>query len=253
MATARAEAFRSCAARFPRPTGPGPRSRSSPNNPALWLRYDGTPANLPLHMVVHPRAVTHETNLNLQVGRRGVDGRQETEFAVHFGTLEYVDVDVPPELVNRWEVENGDVASRTDLGPTTRGGRRFPEICRGGDRIAPSWRSGFGVPWRRSSSPTGGPGGRCFLLRFPGRHGTGTSARCLGFGDQDGDDARRLATAPPEMTRLRRGDAAAAVSAHELQGGGGHATAPSHRHGLDVDPLPLVDRHPPLAADGHRA
>lgn len=124
VATARAEAFRS-ARHEPPADWPWPAERSRSNNPALWLRYDGTPANLPLHMVVHPRAVTHETNLNIQVGRRGVDGRQETEFAVHFGTLEYVDVDVPPDLVNRWEVENGDVASRTDLGPTTRGGRRF--------------------------------------------------------------------------------------------------------------------------------
>ncbi|WP_020466152.1 hypothetical protein [Singulisphaera acidiphila] len=122
--SARTEAFRS-ARQEPPADWPWPPGRSATDNPALWLRYDGTPASLPLRMVVHPRSVTHETSLVLQVGRRGVDGRQETEFAVHFGTLEYVDVDVPPELVNRWEVEDGDVASRTDLGPTERGGRLF--------------------------------------------------------------------------------------------------------------------------------
>ncbi|SIO59949.1 hypothetical protein SAMN05444166_6215 [Singulisphaera sp. GP187] len=122
--SARTEAFRS-ARQEPPADWPWPPNRSIEDKPALWLRYDGTPATLPLRLVVHPRSVAHETSLVFQVGRRGVDGRQETEFAVHFGTLEHVDVDVPPELVNRWEVEDGDVASRTDLGPTPKGGRLF--------------------------------------------------------------------------------------------------------------------------------
>ncbi|WP_406695456.1 hypothetical protein V5E97_30990 [Singulisphaera sp. Ch08] len=120
----RTESFRS-ARQEPPADWRWPPDRSSADNPSLWLRYDGTPATLPLRMVVHPRSVTHETSLVLQVGRRGVDGRQETEFAVHFGTLEHVDVEIPPELVNRWEIEDGDVASRTDLGPTPHGGRLF--------------------------------------------------------------------------------------------------------------------------------
>jgi len=121
---ARVETFRS-ARHEPPADWRWPAGRASSEPPALWLRYDGTPATLPLRVVLHPRSVSHETNLVLQVGRRGIDGRQETEFAVHFGTLDHLDVDVPPALINRWELEDGNVASRTDLGPTEQGGRRF--------------------------------------------------------------------------------------------------------------------------------
>lgn len=103
---------------------PWPPGRTEDDSPALWIRYDGNPAALPLRVILHPRSVSHDTNLFLQVGRRGVEGRQDNELSVHFGTLDQIDLEVPPELVGRWEVEDGDIAGRVDLGATPAGGRR---------------------------------------------------------------------------------------------------------------------------------
>lgn len=119
-----AEVFRP-ARQDPPPDWQWPAGRSVEDSPALWLRYDGNPASLPLRVTVHPRSVVHETSLSVQLGRRGIEGRQDSEFSVHFGVLDQIDIEVPRELVGRWEVEEGDVASRTDLGLTARGGRLF--------------------------------------------------------------------------------------------------------------------------------
>lgn len=89
--------------------------------PALWLRYDGSPPTLPLKVDVHPRALTHRTSLRVQVERRWLSIQQETECAVHFGTLDHVDVEAPPSLEGRWELEWGEVTGRTELGTTPRG------------------------------------------------------------------------------------------------------------------------------------
>jgi len=98
---------------------------SAVKDPALWLRYDGSPAGLPLQVTLHPMTVTNESSLNVQIGRRGIEGRQETDFSVQFGSLDQLDLAVPAALVNHWDMDSGSVLSRTDLGPLPDGGRRY--------------------------------------------------------------------------------------------------------------------------------
>src|SRR2546421_282042 len=59
----------------PRADGPWPAGNALDESPALWLRYDGSPAALPVRVVAHPRSIAHETSLLVQLGRRGLDGR----------------------------------------------------------------------------------------------------------------------------------------------------------------------------------
>lgn len=103
---------------------PWPEDRPEPaTGAALWLRYDGNPAKLPLRVVAHPRSLSTETDLSVEVGRLGIETRQETNCNVHFGTLENVDIEVPRTLARRWELEDSNLASRIDLGETATGGR----------------------------------------------------------------------------------------------------------------------------------
>ncbi|WP_422925377.1 hypothetical protein [Singulisphaera sp. PoT] len=92
-------------------------------SPALWLNYDGNPAAMPLKIAVHPRSVSATTNLFVDVSRRGIETRQETECSVQFGTLDHLDIEIPHALVRRWELESDDVASPIDLGMNSSGGR----------------------------------------------------------------------------------------------------------------------------------
>ncbi len=84
--------------------------------PTLWLRHDDHPAFLPLQITVHPRTITHESNLSVRVERRAIEVRQEIICTVRFGTMEQLNVSVPRELKGKWDIEEGNVASRQDLG-----------------------------------------------------------------------------------------------------------------------------------------
>jgi hypothetical protein len=89
--------------------------------PALWLRQDGNPANLPLEIDVHPRTLAARTSLRVVVERRSLAVEQESECIVHFGTLDALDVEVPSAVQGKWELEGTDVVRRTELGTTARG------------------------------------------------------------------------------------------------------------------------------------
>jgi hypothetical protein len=100
---------------------PWPADRGSPGPPALWLRHDGNPASLPLLVSVHPRTVSHQTTLLVQLARDRLDIRQETRCSVHFGTLSQVEVLVPAPLQGHWDLDADEVSERKDLGPTSTG------------------------------------------------------------------------------------------------------------------------------------
>ena len=89
--------------------------------PTLWLRHDDHPAVLPLRITVHPRTITHESNLLVRVERRWIEVRQEIVCNVRFGTMEQLNVSVPREIQGRWEIEEGNVAGRKDLGTSATG------------------------------------------------------------------------------------------------------------------------------------
>lgn len=113
-----AEAFRPAMGELPGDwPWPAQRTPSEVDEPpALWLRHDDHPGTLPLHVTVHPRAVTHESNLLVRVERRAVEVRQEIVCTVQFGTLDQLELTVPSQIQGRWEIEEGNVAGRRELG-----------------------------------------------------------------------------------------------------------------------------------------
>jgi hypothetical protein len=103
---------------------PADRDRTAGSLPALWLRHDGRPAELPLAITVHPRALSYRTSLSVQVERRWISVEQETECSVHFGTLSSLEVEVPSLLRGRWETEGSEVVRWSVLGNSPAGDLR---------------------------------------------------------------------------------------------------------------------------------
>jgi hypothetical protein len=129
---------------------PWPPGRPGFGTPARWLRHDGNPVALPLRIVVHPRTVALESNLLVELGRNALEVRQDTECAVHFGTLDHLDVEVPVALEGRWNLEDADVAQPVDLGATRSGSRlvrlKFAEEISGKHSLALRYRLPFASP-----------------------------------------------------------------------------------------------------------
>src|SRR5262249_6813436 len=117
-------AFRSVA-QPPAADWPGPGRRHVPGEPALWLRHEGEPADLPPRVTLHPRTLTHKPTVLARLDRGGVEVRQETACAIRFGALGQLEIGVPPALVGLWDLEGGEEASREDLGASPRGEHRF--------------------------------------------------------------------------------------------------------------------------------
>lgn len=104
---------------------PWPPGRSPNPQPALWLRYAGSPASLPLLVQTHPLMLGHATTLQVRVDRREAVVQQETEVTVRFGAIDHVDVIVPAALEGRWEDDGAGVVARTALGHSVKGGRAY--------------------------------------------------------------------------------------------------------------------------------
>ena len=150
---------------------PWPAPQSAPvGPPALWLRHDGNPPALPLEVTVHPRTISNETTLLVQIDRRKVEVEQVIESAVQFGTRDALDILVPPSLDGSWEVEGRSVASRSDLGLDSAGNRRFrlKFVDEVGDRarlrfryrlpsppsLLPDQPAEIAIPWLRPAEGT---------------------------------------------------------------------------------------------------
>ena len=111
----------------PPPDWSWPADRPAADSPVLWLNYDGHPARIPLRVTVHPVSVSHATRVDVTVAPGSTEIRQESDVTVRFGALGSIDVAVPPALVGRWEIENGDVLKREERG-TTSGGDRLVRL-----------------------------------------------------------------------------------------------------------------------------
>ena len=161
------------AAQKPPGDWPWPSDRPSASLPALWLRYDNTPAALLLSVTVHPKSVSHETALTVQVDRRGIEVQQTTDCVVRFGTLDHLDLAVPAELVEHWERDETSMGDPQDIGPARGGGRlvrlkfarpvqdkvrlkfRFRLPLAGKPR--PEHPTEVALPWLRPREGTAGP------------------------------------------------------------------------------------------------
>lgn len=99
--------------------------RPAPEQGLLWLRCDANPETLPLRVVVRPRSIRHESTLTASIGRKGVEVVDEIVGEVAFGTLSRLDLAIPVEVGDRWELEGVDKAIREPLEPEADGARRY--------------------------------------------------------------------------------------------------------------------------------
>lgn len=100
---------------------PWPSGRAPAAPPMLWLRFEGTPPELPLRIATHPMSLSESTALTVRVDRNQADVLQETECSVQFGSMAHLDLEVPEDLAGRWQVEGG--WRRTELGKGENGER----------------------------------------------------------------------------------------------------------------------------------
>ncbi len=91
----------------------------------LWLRCDADPEAIPLNVTVRPRSIRHESNLAASIDRRGAEVVDEVVGEVAFGVASRLDISLPPEVPDRWEVEGIELAGRDPLGTEPGGGRRY--------------------------------------------------------------------------------------------------------------------------------
>ncbi len=104
---------------------PWPSRRPGAELGLLWLRCDANPEAIPVKVAVHPRSIRHESTLAAAIDRRGAEVVEEISVDVAFGVASRLDISLPPEVPDRWEVEGIELAAREPLGPETGGTRRY--------------------------------------------------------------------------------------------------------------------------------
>ncbi len=101
-----------------------PGRKPGPEQNVLWLRTDASPETIPFQVTVRPRTIRHETTLTATIDRRGAEIVEEIAGEVAFGTLGKLDLSIPREVNDRWEVEGGDRTIREPLVETEADGSR---------------------------------------------------------------------------------------------------------------------------------
>jgi hypothetical protein len=91
----------------------------------LWLRSDANPETLPLRATVRPRSIRHETTLTATIDRKGAEVVEEITGEVAFGSLSKLDLTIPPEVADRWEIEGVERTIREPLETEADGSRRY--------------------------------------------------------------------------------------------------------------------------------
>ncbi|GAC1465759.1 MAG: hypothetical protein NVSMB9_05680 [Isosphaeraceae bacterium] len=103
---------------------PWPDGQAGTRDSTLWLRYDDSPPELPLHLTVQPSTLSEATTLSVRVDRHEAEIQQDTECSVQFGARDHLDVMIPAVLERRWTVESAGVSPSADLGRTPQGDRK---------------------------------------------------------------------------------------------------------------------------------
>lgn len=102
-----------------------PPSGGSSGGPALVVEAVGSPRTLPIRITRHARSIGQETTVSAEVSRRWVDVLQKTMFTVRHGTLATLEVRVPRDVADGWELLDREVVDREDLPPEADGCRRY--------------------------------------------------------------------------------------------------------------------------------
>jgi hypothetical protein len=154
-----------------------PERKPSPEQSLLWLRSDASPDTLPLKVAVHPRTIHHDSTLTATIDRKGADVVEEISGEVAFGTLAKLDLAIPREVGDRWEVEGLERTFQEPLEAEPDGSRpyriKFPRSFSDTFRL----RLRYHLPLTRLSQNE--PGGRIILAPIRVLEGTSTGRRVL--------------------------------------------------------------------------
>jgi len=91
----------------------------------LWLRGEGEVRPIPLVLTPRPRSIRHESTITATVDRDAVEVVDEIAGSVAPGSLPEIELKVPRDFPERWEVEGLALASRDPIGQDRDGSRRF--------------------------------------------------------------------------------------------------------------------------------
>ncbi|WP_435015889.1 hypothetical protein TA3x_003443 [Tundrisphaera sp. TA3] len=121
-----------------------------PEASLLWFRHDAGARDLPLRITARPLSLRHGSATTATIDRRGADVVDDIEVAVAHGAISGLDVILPPEVPDRWEVDGVDLAGRDPIGQEPDGSRRhrlrFAREVSGGFHLRFRYRLPFAEP-----------------------------------------------------------------------------------------------------------
>ena len=83
----------------------------------LFLVEDGNSGLLPIQVTRQDRRLRHETTLIAKVSPRSVDVVERVSLSVRHGTVSSLEVRVPPEVADPWELVERQEVDKEELGP----------------------------------------------------------------------------------------------------------------------------------------
>jgi hypothetical protein len=105
--------------------GRWPTARRDAGSSPLLLAGDGNTALLPIRIKRLARSLAHESALAARITARAVDVVQQSSLAVRHGSLSSVDVRVPKEIGDGWDLLEKERIERVELGREPDGATRY--------------------------------------------------------------------------------------------------------------------------------
>ncbi len=78
-----------------------------------------------LKLTRRPRELIQDARLNVRATRQGLDLLQQTRLRIRHGIVRAIEITVPAEIGDRWEILEQEVERKEDLGKTSDGGARW--------------------------------------------------------------------------------------------------------------------------------
>jgi hypothetical protein len=91
----------------------------------LFLLEDGNSGLLPIQVTRQDRRLRHETSLIAKVSSRSIDVIERVALSVRHGTVSSLEIRVPAEIGDPWELVERQEVDKEELGPGPDGSRRF--------------------------------------------------------------------------------------------------------------------------------
>jgi hypothetical protein len=91
----------------------------------MLLVDDDNSRLLEINVMRNPRTLIQETALSAQISKRWVDVLERSTIGVRHGVLSALEILVPAEIVDRWELLDKELSDRKELGREPGGARRY--------------------------------------------------------------------------------------------------------------------------------